>query len=190
MRFVSRIRTWLLLVSFALALAAYSWSVARTRSVAETMKQMPPEKFFSDPLQVRLAEAVDRGDEAAVLAAVNAGADVNARGREGYGLLYWAMARANVTGFESLVKHGADVTLACRDPSLMADQRLNDRQIRLSLAAKNPEFLEVILRHGFDPDYELDESSGSTLLFGAVQDRKSTRLNSSHSSVSRMPSSA
>jgi ankyrin repeat protein len=134
------------------------------------MKQTSPDTFFSEPLQVRLAAAVDRGDEAGVEAAVKAGADVNARGRDGYSLLYWAMARDCVAGFESLVKHGADVTRECRDPAQVSDPRTNDRPIRLSLGAKNPGFLDAILRHGFDPDFVLSRSGGETLLFGAVYD--------------------
>ena len=40
-----------------------------------SMKQVPPGEFFTDPLQVRLAVAVDAGDAAAVEAAVRDGAD-------------------------------------------------------------------------------------------------------------------
>ena len=47
----------------------------------------------------------------------------------------------------------------------------------------------------YDPQFDRTKAHYSNLYFGAslkalVQDRKSTRLNSSHSSVSRMPSSA
>ena len=142
------------------------------------MKQTLPERFFSDPLQVRLAAAVDRGDESGVEAAVKAGADVNARGIEGHSLLYWAMARDRMVGFEALVKHGADVTREYRDPALVSDPRMNDRPIRLALSAKNPAFLDAILRQGFDPNFVLSWSGGETLLFGAVYDHSEAAIKS------------
>ena len=138
------------------------------RSIAATVKKMNAEQFFTDPLQIRLATAVDRGDGAAVDAAVQAGADVNARGKDGFSLLYWAMARNAVAGFDTLLKHGADVTAEYRDPALISDVRERDVIIRLAISADNPEFLRAVLRHGFDPDYVLDEDSQETLLFRAV----------------------
>jgi ankyrin repeat protein len=158
------------IVSLAIAITACAWMFSRRPSVAETMRRTPPAAFFSDPLQVSLAAAVDRGDAAGVAAAVQRGADVNARGRGGYSLLYWAMARDRVAGFEALVQHGADVTRYCRDPDEVSDPRLNDRPIRLSLSAKNPGFLEALLRQGFDPEFVVSRSGGDTLLFAAIRD--------------------
>ena len=56
-------------------------------------------------------------------------------------------------------------------------------------------FPENILRPRFEEDKQLSESSGSGIYQAilkalSVTDRKSTRLNSSHMSESRMPSSA
>ena len=96
------------------------------------------------------------------------GADVNARGKDGFSILYWAMARNATAGFEALVRHGADVTAQYRDPTLLADETKRGCIIRLALTADSPEFLRAILRHGFDPDYMLCEESGETLLFQAV----------------------
>ena len=158
----------------ALALAAMLLQAANgcnplaTRSNASKVKTMTPEQFFTEPLQVRLAVAVDRGDSGAVDAAVRDGADVNARGKDGFSILYWAMARNAAAGFEALVKNGADVTAECRDPAVVTDVREQDFIIRLALSADNPEFLRAVLRHGFDPDYILNEESKETLLFLAV----------------------
>ena len=158
----------------ALALAAMLLQAANgcnplaTRSNASKVKTMTPEQFFTEPLQVRLAVAVDRGDSGAVDAAVRDGADVNARGKDGFSILYWAMARKAAAGFEALVKNGADVTAECRDPAVVTDVREQDFIIRLALSADNPEFLRAVLRHGFDPDYILNEESKETLLFLAV----------------------
>jgi len=158
------------IASLGIAIAATGLAVSRNRSPAQRMQRTPPHRFFTDPLQIRLADAVDRGDDAAVAAAVRDGADVNARGSEGFALMYWAIARDRVSGFESLMKHGADVTLWARDPALMSDPRFNRRLIRLLVSTKNPGFLEAALRQGLDPDSMLGTSSRESLLFGAIRD--------------------
>jgi ankyrin repeat protein len=129
------------------------------------MKQVPPGQFYSDPLQVRLAMAVDAGDVAGVEAAVRDGANVHAWGMDGYSILYWAMARRNVAGFEALVKHGADVTGDYRDPAVIKEKRFRNFIVRLTLEVADPGFLEAALRQGLDPDYVLDKNSKESLLF-------------------------
>ena len=130
-----------------------------------SMKQVPPGGFYTDPLQVRLAVAVDAGDAAAVESAVRDGADVHAWGKDGYSILYWAMARKNVAGFEALVKNGADVTGDYRDPAVLKENRLRDFIVRLTLEIADPGFLRAALRQGLDPNYVLDEDSNESLLF-------------------------
>jgi ankyrin repeat protein len=130
-----------------------------------SMKQVPPGDFYTDPLQVRLAVAVDAGDAAAVEAAVRDGADVHAWGKDGYSILYWAMARKNVAGFEALLKNGADVTGDYRDPAAVKENRLRDFIVRLTLEVADPGFLKAALRRGLDPNYVLDKDSNESLLF-------------------------
>lgn len=129
------------------------------------LKQVPPSEFFADPLQLRLAVAVEAGDATGVEDAVRAGADVHAWGKDGYSLLYWAMARNNLAGFESLVKNGADVTGDYRNPTILKEERLRDFIIRLILEVADAGYLEAALRHGLDPNYVLDKDSNESLLF-------------------------
>jgi hypothetical protein len=130
-----------------------------------SMKQIPPGEFYADPLQVRLAEAVDAGDAAAVESAVRDGADVHVWGKDGYSILYWAMARKNVSGFEALLKNGADVASDYRAPAVLKENRLRDFIVRLTLEVADPGFLKAALRQGLDPDYVLDKDSNESLLF-------------------------
>jgi len=130
-----------------------------------SMKQVPPGEFFTDPLQMRLAVAVDAGDAAAVEAAVRDGADVHAWGKHGYSILYWAMARKNVAGFEALLKNDADVTSDYRDPAVVKENRLRDFIVRLTLEVADTGFLKAALRQGLDPNYVLDKDSNESLLF-------------------------
>jgi len=130
-----------------------------------SMKQVPPGDFYTDPLQVRLAAAVDAGDTAAVESAVRDGADVHAWGKDGYSILYWAMARKNIAGFEALLKNGADVRGDYRDPVVVKENRLREFIVRLTLEVADPGFLKAALRQGLDPNYVLDKDSNESLLF-------------------------
>ena len=130
-----------------------------------SMKQVLPGDFYTDPLQVRLAAAVDAGDVGAVESAVRDGADVHAWGKDGYSILYWAMARKNVAGFEALLKNGADVTGDYRDPAVVKENRLREFIVRLTLEIADPGFLKAALRQGLDPNHVLDKDSNESLLF-------------------------
>lgn len=143
---------------------------APTALVSSSVKvqNLSPDQFYEDKKQVMLAEAVDQGNSEAVRAAVKAGADVGLRGRDGYSLLYWAMARGRVAGFEALIECGADLTQMCRDPSV---GRAGDGSwdiIRSMVAPKNASFLKAALRHGFNPNHICTSSGKETPIFLAV----------------------
>ena len=129
---------------------------------------MMPEDYASDPLLRPLAKAVDSGDAAAIAAAVKAGADVNACGKGGYRLLYWAMARGKVEGFEQLLKHDAMLEDDYRDSSYLRDRSYNRAVLEKMLENKDQRFLEAALRQGLDPDYTPNEAQKRSLLFFAV----------------------
>jgi hypothetical protein len=114
---------------------------------------MTPEDFARDPLLRPLAEAVDRGDAAAIASAVKAGADANAYGNSGYRLLYWAMARGKVEGFEQLFKNGALLDDDHRDSAFLRDPSYNRSVLEKMIENKDQRFLEAALRQGMDPDY-------------------------------------
>ena len=69
-----------------------------------------------------------------------------------------------------------------------------ERVVIGTAALRDPEFLDrVVAEHGDRVVVSVDARGGKVSLSGwteATEDRKSTRLNSSHQSVSRMPSSA
>jgi len=129
---------------------------------------MTPEDFAIDPLLRTLAEAVDRGDAAAIAAAVKAGADVNAYGKGGYRLLYWAMARGKVEGFQQLLKHGALLDDDYRDSSYLRDPSYNRAVLEKMIENKDQRFLEAALRQGLDPDHAQNAIDKRSLLFLAV----------------------
>ena len=146
--------------------------VCAVRPMADWLFGTPPDRikptaFSSDRLVRQLAIAVDRGDAAAVAAVVKAGADVNARGADGYCLLFWAMARNNVRGFEALLKRGADLEADYRDTRFLPDKSYNQSVLRVALGCVNPQFVKVVLDNGLQPDYVEHPVDGMTFLHRA-----------------------
>ena len=138
------------------------------RVFEQQASMMTPEDFASDPLLRPLAEAIDRGDAAASAAAVKAGADVNAYGKGGYRLLYWAMARGKVEGFQQLLKHGTPLDDDYRDSAYLRDPSYNRAVLEKIIENKDQRFLEAALRQGLDPDHAPNEIEKRSLLFFAV----------------------
>ena len=126
------------------------------------------DRFANDPLVKRLAIAVDRGDEAGVAAAVAQGASVNSRGKDGFCLLCWAVARNNPKGFEALLKHGADLYADCRDLMYLPDASYSRSVLQQALASENPQCLKAALRQGLSPDHVPYPKDGMTLILFAA----------------------
>jgi len=125
----------------------------------------PASAYYQNPAQIELLEAAEEGDAAAMQAAVDAGADVNAVGQDGLLPLYWVMAQGSLKGTQWLLDHGADPS---RYSAMPADWRAK-RQSPLSLAVRleQPEFLDALLEHGGDPN-QTPYEDGRSLLFQTV----------------------
>jgi hypothetical protein len=132
------------------------------------MKVWRAKDFFVDPLQVRLADAVARGDAAEIAAAVRDGADVNAKGKEGIPLLMWAMAKDSVPGFEALLVHGADLKVLANDPQHTRRGERTRTVIEYAVSATNAAYARAAIKSGFDPNYVPFAKTNESLLFRAV----------------------
>jgi ankyrin repeat protein len=152
----------------AVALGSMSCSFDPTAPAQAQMKRWRATKYFTDPLHVRLADAVASGDRAAIAALIKEGADVNAKGKEGIPLLVWAMAKDSVEGFDALLAHGADLTALENDPAFTRNGERTKQVIEVVVSAFNSEFLRKALEHGFDPDYVPNPEMNESLLFRAV----------------------
>lgn len=135
----------------------------------EALRGAPAGAYYQNPAQIELLEAAADGAAAAMQAAVNAGADVNAVGSDGLLPLYWVMAQGSLKGTQWLLDHGADPN---RYSAMPADWRAK-RQSPLSLAVRleKPQYLQTLLKHGGDPN-QVPYDDGSTLLFYAIVPRR------------------
>lgn len=158
-----------------MVITALPW-LTGCNGVRDAMWRAPPERISSDafsaePAVKRLAVAVERDDRIAIAAAVQAGADVNAVGRHGCRILYWALARGNPVGFEGLLERGADINAPVLDPARSPQEGRVVTVLETVLASEDPAFITAALRQGLDPDYVPfpDPFDSRSLLFFAVQ---------------------
>ena len=124
--------------------------------------------YFPDPLQLRLAEAVARGDVEAISDAVRRGANVDKAGRDGLRMLMWAMLKGSVSGYRALLDHDANVLAAYFNPQRMKPVQSTRTVAELTAAFSDKAFLHAMLEHGFDPNTIVRHKTGETLLFYMV----------------------
>ena len=153
----------LLLVATSVGCGGDPQAVAQAR-----IKRLRAKDVFTDAPDVKLAEAVDLGDRTAIGAAINAGANVNARGDKGIPMLVWAMGKDSVAGFEELLEHGADLKALAHDPGLSRNGERTEQVIERVVESPKSEFLRTALKHGFDPDYVPNPRMNESLLFRTV----------------------
>lgn len=123
------------------------------------------EEVFADPRTRALADAAGRGDTAEVGRLVRAGADPNARGREGAVPLSWAMARRNYVGMRALLAAGADPN---------AESAPGIKPLELATGSSDPELLRIMLGAKGDPNAKA--SAGESLLHVAVMQEQLDNL--------------
>lgn len=124
--------------------------------------------FFTDPLQLRLAEAVERGDAAAIAAAVRDGANVDRPGRYGMRMLLWAMTKGSVAGYRALLDHDANLLARLYVPERMKPHEMTRTVAELTASYPDKAFLHAMLEHGFDPNLIVQPKLRESLLFYAV----------------------
>ncbi len=73
-----------------------------------TVVNWKAEDFFNDPKVIALCHAIEQNDLAEMERLVEAGANVNAQGKDGMSLLLWALPDDKLERFEILLEAGAD----------------------------------------------------------------------------------
>jgi ankyrin repeat protein len=99
--------------------------------------------IFPDSTAAALAEAAAEGDTALIRRLVAAGADPNARGRDGVTVAQWALLNQSARGLGGLLENGADPSLADSSGTTV---------VHYAALANDPEYLEVLLAHKADPN--------------------------------------
>ena len=149
--------------------------VAAITGCSRAKLPVPPDAnaqdYFREPLQQRLAAAVERGDAEGIAAAVKAGADVDKPGELGIRPLMWALTKNNVEGFGGLLQHGANLMAKFEDSRRVRRGMRTYTMAELAIPYPGNPFLRVMLEHGFDPNTVMDPTNRETLLFLMVAAR-------------------
>ena len=145
----------------------------------EDLGQPSAKKIFSDPRQLRLAEAVEQGDSKAIAEAIRLGADIDAPGRAGIRMLMWAMLAGNVDGFNALLDRDANLMARYFNPDTMRPGQKVNTVAEHVCVFPDKRFLESMLAKGFDPNRVVDHDAKETTLFYAV-------FRHDHEAVSRL----
>jgi hypothetical protein len=124
--------------------------------------------FFTDPKQLRLAEAVERGDAGAIAAAVRDGANVDRAGRYGMRMLLWAMTKGSVAGYRALLDHDANLLARLFVPERMKPHEMTRTLAEITASYPDKAFLHAMLEHGFDPNLIVQPKLRESLLFYVV----------------------
>ncbi|HHJ20684.1 MAG TPA: ankyrin repeat domain-containing protein [Gammaproteobacteria bacterium] len=144
---------WLALGVIVIAVAACKGSDVNLRD--GTM--VKASAVYTDEGVIKLAEAVRKGKSKQIKALIAEGVDPNARGKDGYNLLMWAMLNRSKKGLVALLEAGAD-------PAVKNDE--GNTILHWTASANDPSYLTLLLEQGVDPN--LRGKSGASALVNAV----------------------
>ncbi len=111
------------------------------------------EDYFIDPRVIALCRAIEANDLAEMERLVQAGADVNARGKGNMTPLLWAFPDNHLPRFKWLLEHGAD-------PNVKIESEFNTRGFMIPGDAVThfvcktafPGYFDAVFEHGGDPN--------------------------------------
>ena len=156
-------------------LAALSSTMCRADSSFagwQALSAMRAADYFAEPKQVALAEAIERGDQPQIIAAIKAGADVNFKGRAGIRPLFWCMAKQRVGAFRILLENGADPNVTAES---MAEGERATSVMELAAIAGTPDYLRFALKHGGNANAPVGYAN-RTIIFEAMLSERNDNL--------------
>ena len=111
------------------------------------------EDYFTDPKVIALCHAIEANDLAEMERIVQAGADVNARGKGNMTPLLWAFPDNHLPRFKWLLEHGAD-------PNVKIESEFNtggfmlpgDAVTHFVCKTAFPGYFDAVFEHGGDPN--------------------------------------
>ncbi len=138
------------------------------------------EDYFQDPQVVALCRAIEADDVKEMERLIDAGADVNAIGKDGMTLLLWAFPENKIERFACLLRHGANPNVPFDSDfgvgnrpfhpydtggSSFLDRGCHAGQSVIHLASRSPEieYLRLVVANGGDVNLE-DKKTGETPL--------------------------
>jgi ankyrin repeat protein len=136
------------------------------------LSRMNAKDYFTEPVHVKLAEAVGRGKLDQIGELIKQGADVNAKGRDGMRPLFWAIGKKSLKGFEILLQNGAN-------PNVTAERLIKGERppsvMELASIAESSEYLRLALKHGGDANF-LVGYGNRTIIYEAILNNRTDNV--------------
>ncbi|MGY8767849.1 MAG: ankyrin repeat domain-containing protein [Pirellulales bacterium] len=120
------------------------------------------EDYFDDAQVIALCHAIEANDLEEIDRLIDAGADVNAIGKDNMTPLLWAFPDNKLERFTKLLEAGADPNIVFKSNYGTKVIEPKDSFIHLAIKAHTEGYLEAILKNGGDPN-QVDKSGGYPL---------------------------
>ncbi|WP_158521207.1 ankyrin repeat domain-containing protein [Fuerstiella marisgermanici] len=124
--------------------------------------------YFEDPQVIALCEAIEENDIAEIDRLIEAGADVNAKGKGNMTPLLWAFPDNQIKRFKHLIKRGANPNVIFEsDFGVPSGFHAGDSVTHMSARTQFPGYLEAVMESGGDPNL-IDQRRNRTLLHAVI----------------------
>ena len=131
------------------------------------------EEYFADPLVIKLCDAIEANDIEEIEQLVNAGANVNAKGKGNMTPLLWAFPDNKLTRFKKLLELGADpnVVVTSHFKTKTLGIRPGNSVTLLATKTEFPGYFEAVFENGGNPNIEDKDpmSAGDTPIFLTIR---------------------
>jgi ankyrin repeat protein len=156
-------KIWLRIAGFVMPIC-----LACTQAPIKTQEGPKPVQFFNGK-EAPLQAAIDADDPVAIEKAVNAGADVNAKGLHGATPAEYAVVRMQKTAFKKLLDLGAN-------PNLRDDSGQNVMTLGVQAYAHYPGYLVEALKAGGNPNTRFNDDDPIMMQFLAEPNPDAIRI--------------
>ena len=141
------------------------------------LKNMKAKDYFNGPLEIKLAEAIEKESLEDISVLLNEGVDINARGVDGITPLFWAALKQKPASFKLLLESGAN-------PNIIAETKVKEKLypdrpdtrklplMELLSTMDDPSYLRLALKHDGTPNTIAEYAamvSNATVLFTAIR---------------------
>jgi hypothetical protein len=128
------------------------------------------EKYFDDPQVITLCNAIEANDLEEMERLIQAGADVNAKGKGNMTPLVWAFPDNKPERLEKLLEYGADpnVVVTSDFNTKMSGIVPGDSVTHLACRTHFPKYFELVFDHGGDPNLVNEGDFENTPIFAVI----------------------
>jgi ankyrin repeat protein len=154
------------LAGLALSIANAPCTAASSDAAQGRLRKLRESDYFAGSAERELAKAVASGDTERAALLVKQGVDVNVLGRDDMRMLFWALIKDSVKGFEFLLRNGATPNAATKVGSERATPL-----IELAALYEKTDFLQLLLKFGCDPNTSVNYGNRTVIYQAIINER-------------------